>query len=1568
MNSCPNKNDNSYILLEQYLGEKGAMAIYMANNEELPTLEAVKKIIQLDQIKQENKTIEELKQLSKEGLSKKVDSFFNIIKIDWNRLGYSKYAEVRKIFDNPTVGNEFKALYERLKDIAERDEQTQFEQKVRGFALGLQQLNNIINKVQNSIKLKDYTQMNEKEALGELSKYLSFLNEWKYIIEDFQKEFKESPEVLKVLYNINGNIDTTKEIINDAREFALVDEIVDSLEPTLTILRKDYNESVARVRKKRMEAEKRGDKVSVDNYNKRLEVLAKDFNKFKVEKGDVIDYLLGKRGDTNVASALLEAEMSNPDPITSVTKFKLVQLIEQVVGSVYESEHHYQNKIAPLLETLGANRFNPFDFNKQFVTTVKHISKTGKEYNTLELMDKFTGDWQLELEILQNEINQAKKDNDKEAYDKARTKLVKFKKDYMHQEYKDVVYERYELWEDEIGQKAYLKRQEIFDELNAITRKLKPNSSQGFDMTEEEELEYKEELNKLRRLASIYDANGDKKIDNPDEGVFNLSIALRIQEYNKKTRDIYEWKERVGAFERARDRFKQNLIAVGIDENSEEFNTELANWDENNKRIVIKPSFYEDRQRILNKLKFLSSKVKSKVDQTKVKDFEEGWNFIFDQLKGYRDQDGQPIGSEVSESKLSKIREVQEQLEFLKTQMEGLNGLTSEENDELSTLWVLLKAKVKLTQEQKDRKEFLENKRNTLGLSKGRKIGDKYIKGELDEFYNAINELKEIQSRIPTDDYVDTLNQLTAPLAKVYDKETADKLLKDTELYELLKDPTFKSWFEKNHIKVERYNEVTKTKEDVWERVYVWNRIVPNDSKYYETTELSDGTLLNGLPDYQYYYRDVKDKYKTEQIVGTTVDNKGNFLPKSYDKNNQLEAKDDKYINKEFYQLKKEAESGNEISKAKYDLLQARKEQLLKFQEDAPYADRLYLELPRDPKTLSERIRHGDLQGIKNSFLEKLKFFDDASQDKEEVNRKRIDKKVVRADIYGNELSTIPVKFTGKLTADNTSLNIDRSIYKYGLSIESKKALMEEHPFVEALKDTLERHGKYSTSKVSIRTKLQNIVAKTLNYKPLEITEEQVKEQGTYQRLENIRNLQEQYFQGIYNKGMLPWMEEGATTVAFRNYFLNPLLRLAGFGVMSGDIAGATTNQLAGNTYLILDGISGRNFSIKDYLMSLKLFSTRLLPSFIEDINQPLGKKSLEAQLFNLYSPDQHFHNEIGKRYDTNVWLHVGESIKDLFLNPRLFGELQITASVFYAMLYNTRVKYKGELIPLTEAYEKDKYGYIKLKDGVEFTPKQFENLKIRIRQALRETQGNYAKQDKTLLERSALGSALMFMRRYFAPLLLDAWQVKRFNLSSGTREGYNLTAFKVLKLSLEGIKNKTNYWDTFSTSEKLTVLKAMAFWTSTLFFNALILNLDPDDEKRKYKKTKNWDWLRLQLLLQAIRVKSEVEQMTPVGGFNEIIKTIKNPLMIGTKLSQMGGLVELLDKTINDDPEATYSSSSSPMMEDIFDTDSKALVQIYKIMGYRGGGLESFVPGSEKSKETTAYRLKQTVSAQERK
>ena len=1609
MNSCPNENLPEYKILEAYLGKKGVYALFMANNEQLPTLEAARKIVQLDQNKQEEKAIEEIRLLSKEGLSKKLDAFFNVIKTDWMRLGYSKYSEIRKIFDNPQIGNEFKSLYERLRDVAGRDVETQFEQKVRGFALSLQQLNNIINKIQDTIKAKDYSQLPEKEALQELSKYLTFLNEWKYTLEDFAKDFKDSPEVLKMIYQIQGSIDTTKQIINESREFSLIDEIVNALQPTFLEQKTQYEKDLARIEPKKAEAEKRGDTEQAAKYQKRIDEITEAYNKIKVDRTAIIEYLTGKRGDTNVASALFEAEINSPDPITAVVKLKLTNVLENVASKVAKTEFIFQNKIKPLLDKLGADRFNIFDFNKQFVTITKHISKNGSEYSKLEFMDKFSGDWEFELESLLNAIDKARAEDNKEEYDKARIKLAKFNKDYMHQEYKDIVYDRYELWNEtledvierrkaeaakkgevyqltefektadpslKIGEIVYLKRKEVLDNLSAITKKLKENSSQGFDMTEEEQIEYKEELNKLKRLSSLYDANGDIK-----QGE-DLEVALLSQEYNKRTANIYEWKERTGAFERARERFKQNTIAnlneKGLDEKSPEFEEAMDKWDKANSRRVIKPEFYEERQKILNLLKALSSKVKDKIDQSKVKDFEEGWTFIFDQLKGYRNQDGQPMGSEISEGKTAKIKSVQEQLEFLKSQMEGLSGLTSEESDELSRLNALSYAGVKLTQEQKDTKKSLENKRNTLGLSKGKQIGKEYIRGEIDDFYDVVDELKKLQSKIPTDDYVDTLNQVAAPLGKVYDKETSVELLSDQELNELLQDPNFKAWFEKNHIKVKRYNEEKKKKEDVWERLYIWNQIVPNDPKYYKTTTLADGTVLQGLPDFQYYYRDVKDAYKTEEIVGTTVDNRGNFLPKSYDKNGKLEAKTDKFINKEFYQLKKDAESGNETAKAKYDYLQALKEQTLKFQEDTPsYADRLYLEVPRDPKTLSERVRSGEYKGIMNSFVEKLMFWDDASKDREETNRQRIDKKIVKADLFGNEITAIPVKFTGALTPDTVSLNLASSIYKYGLSLESKKALAEEQPFIEALEDMLEAHGKYSLSKVKLAyTKMQNTVSKFLGRPPMEITEEAVKEIGTYQRLENVRNLQEQYLQGIYKKGMLPWMERGLVTDLIDSYIFNPILRIAGFGVMSLDVAGAVTNQLAGNIYLIFDSISDRSFSIKDYLNGVAYFHSKLLPSFIEDIDQPLGKKSLQSQLFDIYNPENKLETEIGSKYDTNFWLNVGDKVKDFFLNPRIYGEIQIAATVQYAMLNNVRVQIDGKEDTLMNAYEKDADGFIKLKDNVTikkegvyvpFTDADQKSIRRKISQALRETQGNYAKQDKTLMERSSLGGILMFMRRYFVPLLTDAWQVRRFNIAGGSREGYNLTALRVMQLTLQGIKDKTNYWEILSPEDKRATRKAMAFWSSTIVFFAIVSLLDPDDEKRKYKKTKNWDWARLNLLLQALRVKSEVEQFTPVGGANEMIKVIKNPLMVGNKLSQMNSFFILLAKEVTKDPKGRYSKGYKKMMDDIYGTDSKFLINFYKIFGYRGGGLESFIPGSEKSKETTAYRLKQTVEAQER-
>ena len=47
MKSCPNHNDSAYKLLKENLGKAGAYAVFIANGENLPTLEEAQQIVTL---------------------------------------------------------------------------------------------------------------------------------------------------------------------------------------------------------------------------------------------------------------------------------------------------------------------------------------------------------------------------------------------------------------------------------------------------------------------------------------------------------------------------------------------------------------------------------------------------------------------------------------------------------------------------------------------------------------------------------------------------------------------------------------------------------------------------------------------------------------------------------------------------------------------------------------------------------------------------------------------------------------------------------------------------------------------------------------------------------------------------------------------------------------------------------------------------------------------------------------------------------------------------------------------------------------------------------------------------------------------------------------------------------------------------------------------------------------------------------------------------------------------------------------------------------------------------------
>jgi len=488
-------------------------------------------------------------------------------------------------------------------------------------------------------------------------------------------------------------------------------------------------------------------------------------------------------------------------------------------------------------------------------------------------------------------------------------------------------------------------------------------------------------------------------------------------------------------------------------------------------------------------------------------------------------------------------------------------------------------------------------------------------------------------------------------------------------------------------MRVEKFNPDTQNKEQTWQRLYQWNRVVPLDEKYIEKTVLEDGTVINGKPALKYYYRDVKDKYKTPRIVGTTVDNKGNYLPKSYSNSGSLMAKDDTYINKEFFRLKN---SQNSEDQAKFELLNIMREYLLKAQEDLSYSDRLWLEIPRLEKQFQEIIRTDGFKGVKQHLIDKILFFKNkVAEDNEETNVKQ----QAKTDLFGTELTIIPVKYKGTLNSEDVSLDLLRSINKYTESTNTKKALMEIHPFIKALESMLEQYGHKDISKIRIAVnKFLNFARKQLNI-PIPAQQEDAPiSQSNYTRLENIRRLEKRDYQGIYKEGLF-LNGRTAFTDALDYYLISPLMSFSGLSILGFDYIGSTVNSLAGNGYKYLDAISNRSFTVKDAIEAENTYVTKVIPSLLADGEQELGVKSFYGQLIDLFDPQQKTSDKLGNKYTSNRLLTSLSFLKSALTNPRDYGEHQIAITTMLAMLKNVRVEYQGESISVIDAFELNKDG-----------------------------------------------------------------------------------------------------------------------------------------------------------------------------------------------------------------------------------------------------------------------------------
>ena len=1234
-------------------------------------------------------------------------------------------------------------------------------------------------------------------------------------------------------------------------------------------------------------------------------------NGLQITKSRIERALKGEGKDAHWANSYLEGYLYNTDPVVGGFAMYYKNNMAEMEARVQARFTDIQGKLDEVLKGKKFPKIGELGTKIGFVDTIGYFdtklnSLTEKKVWTL--LNPYTGyrydvdKFNDNIKNLQNNyLKDATKEN-KVLLEQAIAEKAAHMRKHFQQEFVDEYYAKDDLLEqDEIGMRAAYERKKIIEEINDIMHPL---------ITEYDVLKVSDQIDalwkKYRLLYSLYYPNGKKKtnsfVDANGETVVtnDLAIAERLQEHREHTRDFYEFKKREGVFQSALKNFEaetrallDNDTGLSDSEKEERFQAYRSEWLKRNTRIAIKPAFYEQRAKLIEQLQAILSKLpSSKVNQL---DFSKGWKTILDVVSGYRDDDGQPNGGQMSDGRKDLVKEAQQQIEDAKAEWAGFSGLTTEEMDDLVYLSQLRKDQSNWLdpQDYKDWKDLLA-KMKDVGLSD-------YDKADLASIFA---DLEELQKKEPTPYYLEAMNHWMEKIGdEEFFKKTGMNDITGLNLYKLndpkilkmffQKSPEFQEWYEQNHIFKMKYNTETQTKEAAYERLYIWNVIKPNDPSFYESTvitnENGEDETIPGLPTLKYYARVVKKEFRTgynpatgnvELKVGVHKDNKGDWLPKN--------TPDSIYRNEEYFKLKN-APEGSEDNQY-FKILEVITEAHIENQEGLSKRAKLYLDFPRFKKSNLEVVQSGGLQKkAKNTgtaFSEIWQRFKDFLQGSkadagDELNYKK-ELQLIRADAFGEEISNIPIQGVFDLTEEETSTDIITSMYKYLWGAENHKQLVKMNPMATGIQKILNDPNNKLTEEYQIdRSSFINA----------QVTKH-IKKKGDYIRRNAFNNFYEREFMGQTQTGPfadLPWLQN----------IQSFLFKRASFSFFALNIPSALKNAGSAKFQAMIHSSAGVDLNpaslVKGQAWSFKYMSE---VSFSDIYSTK--KKTLMMQLGEIFDPIQgRFQDKFGE----SVTRTLGKDVASMswLTNFRKWTEIEANMQTFGGMMYKKKIPMGDTEIDYMDAWELNADGKIVLKAGIDpkygitydaegnmLVGSEYKKFRARVHNVMNKLNGAYARFDQPEAQRYIAFRFVSYLRRYFTTMAINRFSKNRWSIGYGELDqGYYVQAVKALA-TIGQVRNL----EALDAKDKQALMKVTVEIGAVMLLSFLIgamFDWDDEDEDR-YAKLRaksghtgflgltgenrpgeDFDptgFLSLHAMYLMMQIKDENEQFIPLPGY----------------------------------------------------------------------------------------------------
>jgi hypothetical protein len=1390
------------------------------------------------------------------------------------------------------------------------------------------------------------------------------IKDWNKFIAEAKEQLRENTDfrsghpLFNLINEISDNIENSKKYTEKIYSSGVSEMLIDQLTP----LAKKIDDHYQRILKRY--EEKGASQSVIDLYKREYEIV-------KLTPDKIKQYLKGELGDVGSAlNVYLEGFMHAQDPVIlgfgSYVKNRFVEMS----AIIQQNYNKFINDVEDLVKAAGyTSAYSRMNMGKDLLFL--DIIEKDEQGNTIKSVWRYMipyKNYHSDLKQLEDKVEKAKENlnskNSPEAkleFVQALGELTEFEKNYMHRPYTDAYYETDNLFLDDVGKEALRRREELLSKIRGLNSNV-TTPEEILENTKTAKIYWRQ----YKQLRSMYYPDGSPK----PESSMDYQVAVRLKEHYDLTRKFREWVPRKGAFENAYLSFMQSMEDAKIKKGSEEYEIKLRDWLKNNTVIELNAEFYKEQSDIFVELAALAG------DDPKQKRIIEIHKAINDLMSSYKDENRHPIGNEMPEALLSKIKSLEEEFEEIKSasEDESPGSLTRDEWSFYTQYKQMLRSYAEgegnpPTEEQTETYLALRSK-----LSKDGVLSEEEVDA-VDKRKELFNRLNNLRQRVPSQNFIDTVNDFITsnPETLKYIKDNLNQSefspsdidrLYDPYHLPLLLDahPEFAEWFRANHITKE-YRRKDGSLKVVHTPTRAWTYIQPKSSKYYKTTIIKDdnGNEIDevpGVPTIDYSYPQIKESYidengneirlKTERlnmleamrqgrdITEATVDMHGQWLPR-------FDVADKTYINEKYDQLRTS-------SKAKFDLSMALLQKHFEFQEELPYNSRLDTEYERYRKTQYEVISSRSMddnvkQNPVSQFFRNVRSFFAKSVDNIEDGFNPDERELyAKADLFDDEFGRIPITGMYDLETDLVSMDMLTSMTRYMQSGVRQKTLLDMMPTARALQKLV------ATPPYELKQDV-TMAGKGLNW--LNRTAASImtpaSSRGTNIRSQVINAFIEREFEG---KNMAGYGQNNT----FLNKFSNGLLSMSSKMFFAFNIPAALKNSFGARFQSMIEASGGEYFNWADYGRGT-VWSNMVTMEISMQIYK-FGPKSVNYQLVELMDPSQgRLKSKISE--GAGISKSVAGDVVDLsfMTNVRAWTELNSTLSIFGAMLTKELVEFTDpngnkSKIKYSDAWEV-KDGVIQLKEGVDptYAPggKNFTSFVKKVHGVTMKLNGAYDEFNQPLANRFLLYRMIMFLKKYFTEMFMERWQarykggmiVPRYDGNLDTvAMGYYVQFFRAAARMFTtykmNIKNMTD--DEIRASRKTLTEIGMLALISQLFIG-LIFGYDPDDEDR-YEKLreksgalplpfvvddpnhpfKATGWFENHLLNLAIQVESENDSWLPWFGmglddYMGMVKmeSIATSATLERWIDLFGRSADYVDYLVTGDKSALYKRAVGP-------------------------------------------------------